>query len=353
MKCAHVLALASAAVLAEAQLAPKWLLVQDAFGGEMSFEAFLESPSIQEAEVLFMGEFHDHVLGHFSQQLVLEAWDTLAPPASELAVSLEMFERDCQNSVDGYMAGDITEERFLAMSRPWPDYVRDYKPLVDYARDREQTVLAANIPRRYASFVANNRTADVFNMPDIELTFVAPEILAPDDDYKVLFGEAMGGHMPDHLLQQYYESQCIKDDTMAMSVADFMNGEETDRPRRVAQFTGTFHTGYKLGLFDKVDTLLPNRRKALVSVEKYDDTTFGPGNLPSVSAGPSGQALGDFVFFAPSGCPGQSVEACENQCSPAPAFDACAVACGLVCSEFALESETVVSQLMGEMDTAQ
>ncbi len=256
-----------------------------------------------------------------------------------------MFERDVQDAVDGYVAGDITEERFLAMSRPWTDYLRDYKPLVDFAKGHGQTVLAANIPRRYASFVANNLTDDLFRMPSIELSFMAPEILAPVDDYFILFEEAMGGHMPEEVTQQYYESQCIKDDTMAMSIADFMNAE-AGRPRRVAQFTGTFHTSYKLGLFDKVNSLLPHRQKALISVEKYDDTTFGPGNLPSVSAGPSGQALGDFVFFAPHGCPGQSNEACERQCPPSPGLNACKSACNLVCQEDALEIENRVSQLL-------
>ncbi len=64
-----------------AQIAPKWLLIQDAFGAEMSFESFLESPAVQGAEILFMGEFHDHVLGHYSQQLVLESWSDILPEA--------------------------------------------------------------------------------------------------------------------------------------------------------------------------------------------------------------------------------------------------------------------------------
>ncbi len=42
---------------------------------------------------------------------------------------------------------------------------------------------------------------------------MAPEILAPVDDYFILFEEAMGGHMPEEVTPQYYESQCIKDDT--------------------------------------------------------------------------------------------------------------------------------------------
>jgi hypothetical protein len=65
----------------QAQIAPKWLLIQDAFGAEMSFESLLESPAIQEAEILFMGEYHDHVLGHYSQQLVLESWNDILPEA--------------------------------------------------------------------------------------------------------------------------------------------------------------------------------------------------------------------------------------------------------------------------------
>ena len=71
-------------------------------------------------------------------------------------VSLEMFERDVQGVVDGYLAGSIPESQFLQESRPWPRYATDYRPLVEMAKSEGWTVVAANLPRRVASAVAKS-----------------------------------------------------------------------------------------------------------------------------------------------------------------------------------------------------
>jgi uncharacterized iron-regulated protein len=41
----------------------------------------------------------------------------------------------------------------LQDSRPWANYVRDYRPLVEYAKAQGLDVIAANAPRRYVSMV--------------------------------------------------------------------------------------------------------------------------------------------------------------------------------------------------------
>jgi len=342
-------------------MAPKWLMIHDtALNKAVSFEDFMGSSVVQNAEMIYFGEYHGHVLGHTTQQLILSTWEEKLLSdhngCIELALSVEMLERDVQMAVDGYLAGDITEERFLMMSRPPSNYERDYSPLVDFAKDRGYPVLAGNIPRRYASFVANNRTDDVYNMPDIELTYVAPEILAPEDDYLILFDQAMGGHMPPDLLTQYYESQCIKDDTMAMSVADFMKSEG-ECPRMVAQFVGKFHTDFKLGLFGKVADLLPSTNAVLLSVETYNDRLNSPENPPTLSVGPSGQDQADFVLFAPNSCPGRTMEACVVQCpleaTHPTGAQMCEDACALICEAEAASPAfmpNAVEELLAEMN---
>ncbi|UQT38864.1 ChaN family lipoprotein [Acidaminococcus intestini] len=53
-----------------------------------------------------------------------------------LVLSLEMFEKDVQASLDAYLAGRMTEMEFLKVSRPWPNYERDYRHLVEFAKRR-------------------------------------------------------------------------------------------------------------------------------------------------------------------------------------------------------------------------
>jgi uncharacterized iron-regulated protein len=74
--------------------------------------------------------------------------------ASRKAVlSLEMFERDVQTVINEYLKNQITETHFLAASRPWANYKTDYRPLVEFAKEKNLEVVAANAPRRYVNMV--------------------------------------------------------------------------------------------------------------------------------------------------------------------------------------------------------
>jgi uncharacterized iron-regulated protein len=65
-----------------------------------------------------------------------------------------MFERDVQDILDAYLEGNISEKTFLKQSRPWPNYLKDYRPLIEFARKKGMPVIAANIPRGTAAAVA-------------------------------------------------------------------------------------------------------------------------------------------------------------------------------------------------------
>lgn len=67
---------------------------------------------------------------------------------------MEMFEADTQLKVDEYMAGLISEERFLAETYLWDNYKTDYAPVVKCAKERGIRLIATNVPRRYARAVS-------------------------------------------------------------------------------------------------------------------------------------------------------------------------------------------------------
>jgi len=69
-----------------------------------------------------------------------------------------MFERDVQKHLDVYINGDMTEEEFLKVSRPWPDYSKFYNPWLNLAKDKIQ-VIAANIPVIFSQYVSGGMTA--------------------------------------------------------------------------------------------------------------------------------------------------------------------------------------------------
>ena len=103
-------------------------------------------------DVVYFGELHDNVAGH---QVYAQLAKLLADRRPDFVLSMEMFERDVQGVVNDYLRGRIDEAAFLRHSRPWKEYARDYRPLVELTRERKLDVIAGNLPRPVAGKVAS------------------------------------------------------------------------------------------------------------------------------------------------------------------------------------------------------
>jgi len=101
--------------------------------------------------VIIFGEDHDSRVAHEGELALLTG---LAGRDGGLVLALEMFERDVQDALDTYLEGAISEDTFLELARPWPNYRENYRPLVELAKARAIPVIAANVPRRAAAAVA-------------------------------------------------------------------------------------------------------------------------------------------------------------------------------------------------------
>jgi len=249
---------------------------------------------LAKADVVFVGEEHDDPVTHHLELAMLEG---LARRRS-IIVSMEMFERDTQAAVDDYLAGRINESEFLNISRPWPNYATDYRPLVEFARMKGWPVIAANVPRRYASQVARGGTSVLDQLPQAERDFVAAKISAPKDDYFKRFAEMMGAHPigtagtnsePGQMMERFYLAQCVKDDTMAESIARAYKGSLEPKPL-IVHFTGAFHSDYRLGTPARVRTRLEGARVAVVSIVPQEQ-------LDSIEAAEY-RERGDYIVFA-------------------------------------------------------
>lgn len=134
------------------KITAKHYRIYDSNGHAVSWQAMLHK--LQSAQVIFLGESHDDPVAHHLQAKIFKKLhQSCKKPSSTLALSLEMFERDVQHIVDEYLAGLITEQHFLAGSRPWKHYKDDYRALVEYAKKHNLAVIAANAPRRYVNRV--------------------------------------------------------------------------------------------------------------------------------------------------------------------------------------------------------
>jgi uncharacterized iron-regulated protein len=253
--------------------------------------------NLANADVVFVGEQHDDPNTHRLEFAILEA---LARRGRQVIVSLEMFERDAQEPLDHFLMGHMTEEEFLKVSRPWPRYATDYKPLVDFAIAKEWPVIAANVPRPIASEVAKGGLEVLQAKSEADRKLFAADLQCPtDDEYFRRFLQAMGGHPAEgaaadearRTAERYYFSQCVKDETMAESIAAaFTTGRTGDRRPIVVHFNGSFHSDYGLGTAARVKRRLPNARLVATTVKPV-------ATLDNIVPSDDDRRVGDYVIY--------------------------------------------------------
>lgn len=248
---------------------------------------------LSRADAVFLGEFHDDPGTHRLQHAVLEG--LARRRSTPMVLSLEMFERDVQPSLDAYRADRLPEADFLAQSRPWSNYPSDYRPLVEFAKANDWSIVAANVPRRLAQRIARGGLGSLDSLPDADRPFVAATHNCPRDAYFRKFEGVMGdmsGHgmqlTPDQvstMVWRTYEAQCAKDETMAESIVAARLAHGT----AVVHVNGAFHSDHRLGTVERVKRRAPGDALAVVSFVPVADLDRADGKPMRKQA--------DFIVF--------------------------------------------------------
>ena len=124
-------------------------MLRSADGERVNMQTMLDE--LADADVVFLGEEHDSGVVH---RLQFDLTRGLMERHGALAISMEMFERDGQGMLDLYLAGGLGEERFLELTRHWPNYAEHYRPAIELAKSEGLRVIAGNCYRPIASKVA-------------------------------------------------------------------------------------------------------------------------------------------------------------------------------------------------------
>lgn len=222
-------------------------------------------------DVVIFGEFHDSQPIHNAELAVLEG--LYQKHGANLVLSMEMFERDVQPVMNDYLAGKITEDEFLAASRPWPQYETAYRPLVEFAKAHHIPVLAGNIPRRMAAAYVKSKTLDT--VADQDTQYLPNVHRAGSAAYREKFAAVMQGmntaadgmKIPPQMVQPMFMAQCLKDDAMAESIAQYRQ----QHPQAVVyHVVGNFHSAGHLGMAEKLAWLQPQTHIAVIDTVHYD-----------------------------------------------------------------------------------
>ena len=255
--------------------------IYDSFGNEATLCALIES--IRNSDVAFVGEIHTDRVAHRLEALLLEmTFD------ENLTLSLEMFETDVQFVLDEYLAGLINEQHFLESSRVWENYNSDYRALVEFSKNNNVNIMAANAPSRYVNMVSRLGKDSLLALSEEAKRFLPP-LPYPEasSDYEEKFKETMsfhnftsqsskssqnapGGEMKANqsevfqdYLTKFLEAQSLWDTSMAWSIASHLRANPG---RRVMNINGSFHSDYSLGIPEHLDEYLPGLKTTTISI---------------------------------------------------------------------------------------
>ena len=220
-------------------------------------------------EVVFLGEQHDDTVAHALQAEIFRKTMENYAKGRKVSLSLEMFERDVQIILNEYLAGLITEKKFLDDSRPWGNYKTDYRPLVEYAKQNEIPVIAANAPRRYVNMVSRGGREKLNSLSPEAKNLLPPlPYHQPSEAYSNKF-KALMGNAPEATagLDNILSSQSLWDAGMAYSIAEILKKSEGGL---VVHLNGAFHTENRLGTVEHLLKYRP-QTKALVVTMRYED----------------------------------------------------------------------------------
>lgn len=201
----------------------------DAKGNKTSYEKIVKTA--QKSRIVLFGELHDNPIVHWLQYEFTK--DLFAKKG--LVLGAEMFETDNQNQLNNYLNGKINQKVLDSTARLWKNYKTDYKPLVDFAKDKKISFIATNIPRKYASMVYKKGLEELQTISFEEKKLMAPLPIEFDGElpgYKDMLkmeGNHAGDKMP--------KAQAIKDATMAYFILKNLKENYI-----FVHYNGTYHS---------------------------------------------------------------------------------------------------------------
>lgn len=184
------------------------LLILDQQGEQRSLDDIVQQAHGK--RFVFFGELHGQPEAHELEFQVLQ--ELHKRYGDSVVLGMEMFEADVQPVIDEYFSDIINQRSFESESRIWNNYT-DYKPMVEFAKENNLSLIATNIPRRYANAVYHKSIAVLDSLSDYAKQFL-PELPMQVDTTLASY-QALRDMVPGHGGENMLNSQAIKDATMA------------------------------------------------------------------------------------------------------------------------------------------
>lgn len=212
-------------------------IIDVAKGSEISPQALLED--LRRVQVVFLGEFHDHIGHHRAQLTIIDALDDDERP---LAIGLEMFRKESQSTLDRWTANDLPFLKFLSVYNDNWSMWDMYREIFLHARNEGVKMLGLNISREITGKVLRNGFK---SLPEEDRQMLGNVQCVVTPFYSNYIRQALGVHggHGDHFLH-FCEAQLLWDTVMARNLVEFLQ-ENPDY--RVVVLAGSGHA-WKFGI---------------------------------------------------------------------------------------------------------
>ncbi len=195
-------------------------------------------------KIVYVGEYHDRFSHHTVELDIIKG---LYMKDQKLAVGMEMFQRPFQKTLDDYIKGAIDEREFLKNTeyfKRWGFDYNLYKPILDFARTKKIPVVALNLRREITEKVSKG---GMDSLSEEEKKEIPQQMDFSDNDYRDQLKDVFEQHKSsgERDFDFFYESQVLWDETMAMSIDEYLRKSPD---HRMVVIAGGGHVSYGSGI---------------------------------------------------------------------------------------------------------
>jgi uncharacterized iron-regulated protein len=216
-------------------------------GTTMTFDEMIDG--LKKSDIILVGELHNSEEHH---QLELKTIRALHDAQVPIAVGLEMFRSDSQQSLNAWVNGTLPLDQFLPVYYDnWREGWSLYRDIFTYAREHGIPLIGLNIPDRIAQAVAQKGFTSLSPREKKEL----PPAISCDVDrtYMEFIKKAYAGHSHkvDGKFLNFCEAQMVWDKSMAWNLVQYLRKH---KGTKIVVLAGVGHA-WKRGIPEQLERL--------------------------------------------------------------------------------------------------
>ncbi|SFN18314.1 Uncharacterized iron-regulated protein [Marinobacter pelagius] len=245
---------------------------------------------LADTDIVVVGEYHGHHASHLLQARLQQALFRESP---RQVLTMEQFNVNRQDVLDRFLAGDLGETEMIEDAEAWDNYRASYRPLVEFARQQQLPVIAANAPSDVVRCVGRKGPGYLETLPPETRTLLPETPFLDTPAYKEKFVEAIGGShgtgdgQLSERMRNTYHAQLLRDNTMARAILD----ARANHPgHQILHTTGTFHSEERLGTVAVLEQRAPGLSIAVIT------PVFWPHEKDNVPL-EANRSKGDYLYF--------------------------------------------------------